>query len=490
MDNPVKIVPTKEQQDIVSAATDTTDNILISAHAGASKSFTLELIAHALPDVNMLCLAFNKKIAMELQERLPRNCTAQTLNSLGHRAWAAAIGKRLNLYPGKVFAIVKDLADNNCTDQEKTEVWKGLSFILSSINLGKAAGWVPDAIAKEHPKCVPLVDDDELLSMLEEIPSDTEWAIIRHASIRSIEQALEGTIDYNDQLLMPTVFRAPFPIYSLILVDEAQDLSELNHVMLQKIYRRRIIAVGDACQAIYAFRGAHEQGMEQLKRRFDMIEYPLSCSFRCPEAIVNHVLWRAPMMTSWEGNPTKGKVGFLAEWNPADIPAGSAILCRNNAPLFRVALQLLAAGRYPHLWGNDISDGLLKTMKSLGSENMLQEDALLELEDYEIRQAKKVKAKGKLRDKVACIRILLEAKPTLGEAISYLQNLAAMTGNIDLSTGHKAKGSEWKNVYFLDEELVKHEGQDRNLRYVICTRSKDQLTYINSILPVQQQEDD
>ena len=69
----------------------------IKALAGAAKTSTLVLIAKALPNVRMLCLAFNKKIATEMEARLPSNCTAMTLNSLGHRTWAECSGRRLVL---------------------------------------------------------------------------------------------------------------------------------------------------------------------------------------------------------------------------------------------------------------------------------------------------------------------------------------------------------------------------------------------------------
>jgi ATP-dependent exoDNAse (exonuclease V) beta subunit len=47
-------------------------------------------------------------------------------------------------------------------------------------------------------------------------------------------------------------------------------------------------------------------------------------------------------------------------------------------------------------------------------------------------------------------------------------------------TGHGAKGLEFDHVYFLDQGLVGKEDQEPNLRYVICTRAKETLTYIRS----------
>ena len=90
--------PTPEQLRIISAASSTPDNLIISALAGAAKTSTLVLIAEALPKTSILCISFNKKIATEMKERLPANCTSMTLNSLGHRVWGDTLGKRLALF--------------------------------------------------------------------------------------------------------------------------------------------------------------------------------------------------------------------------------------------------------------------------------------------------------------------------------------------------------------------------------------------------------
>lgn len=86
--------PSEEQVAVVNAAVSTKENLLISALAGAAKTSTLKLLAHALPDVNMICLAFNKAIATEMAAELPSNCTSMTLNSLGHRVWGQYVRTR------------------------------------------------------------------------------------------------------------------------------------------------------------------------------------------------------------------------------------------------------------------------------------------------------------------------------------------------------------------------------------------------------------
>jgi superfamily I DNA/RNA helicase len=116
-------------------------------------------------------------------------------------------------------------------------------------------------------------------------------------------------------IFMPTIFAAPFPSYKLVMVDEAQDLSLIQHVMLNKLCRAsRLIAVGDPCQSIYGFRGAHQDSMDHLKKTFDMETLYLTTSFRCPVAVTQLAQRRAPDMNapSWA---QAGSVNIRLDWN-------------------------------------------------------------------------------------------------------------------------------------------------------------------------------
>lgn len=469
--------PTPEQSAIVAEAVNTKDNLIIGALAGAAKTSTLELIAEALPDVNTICLAFNKKIAEEMRLKLPASYTVKTLHALGLSVWQNTIGKRCKVV-NKMYKILKETIDALPSDEQE-EAWKHSSYILTAVGKLKNAGYIPNSCASLI-KCQPLCDNETMRDALDEEISELEYDLLVEISTISFHQSLQGIIDYDDMVMMPSLCKAVYPIFTNILVDETQDLSPLNHMMLKKLYRRRIIAVGDSCQAIYAFRGADEAGMRSVAKLFDCTPLSLSVSFRCPPRIVEHVHWRAPDMTAWEGNPHEGHVETKQFWDFSSIPDNAAIICRNNAPLYALAVKLLKTGRYPNLWGNDLSKGLLTVMKKLGPRNMTQEDAITALAHYENEQAQRVKNISALKDKVDCITIFLTEKETLGKAMDYAENVFQMSGQVHFMTGHKSKGHEFEDVFFLDEDLVTKDGQDPNLRYVICTRSLKNLTYIRS----------
>lgn len=476
--------PTPEQQAIVAAATDTSDNLLVSALAGAAKTSTLVLVAEALPTTQILCLAFNKKIADEMNERLPRNCTAMTLNSLGHRVWGDAIGRRLRIESSKTFDLLTAALETSDDPLFKREVYEIFADVVRTVDFGKACGWIPDSFSHPMFKAKRLMDDTEFFEHIDEHYSEEIQSLIVSISCKSLTMAFDGVCDYGDQILMPTVFHGAFPRYPLTLVDEAQDLSALNHVMLRKLVgtgekARRLIAVGDPCQAIYGFRGAHQESMELLRKEFAMTELMLSVSFRCPIKIVEHAQWRAPHM-KWPEWAKTGEVRWLNDWGVDDITDDSAIICRNNAPLFALAIKLLKNGRYAELLGNDIGKGLMKVMRKFGGHDLPQSQLLEKIGQWEEQKiaAAKSRAAGGIRDRAECMRIFARQGDDLGAALAFAQHVFNSRGPVKLMTGHKSKGLEFPDIFFLDEGLIGDEGQELNLRYVIQTRAKETLTYV------------
>ena len=468
---------TAEQQAIVTAARDTEDNLLVSALAGAAKTTTLVELAKVI-ERQTLCLAFNKKIALEMQTKLPPHCTAMTLNSMGHRAWGRALGKRLKVEEKKSYLIMRGLVEKLDGD-DRDWGFENLSDLMRNLDSGKIAGWVPDSY-RGTAKARPLMTDDEFFAWLDFEPDRLEQDLLIAAMLESIHQSYQGTIDFNDQIYMSTLFPAAFDLYPVVMVDEAQDLSALNHATLRKLHPKRLIAVGDACQSIYGFRGAHEDSMNLLRETFSMREMTLSISFRCPSSVVTEARWRAPHM-QWPDWAKPGEVAHWTKWTADQLPSDAVILCRNNAPLFNMAIRLIKSGRYPELVGNDIGRSLIKIMKKFGPESMSQKEVLLSINEWAAAKKRKARNPDRVEDQADCMRIFAEQGDTLGQALLYAETIFNQSGPVKLMTGHKSKGLEFDNVYILDQHLINMKyGQDRNLKYVMQTRSKNTLTYIAS----------
>jgi superfamily I DNA/RNA helicase len=476
------MTPTPEQQAIIEAALTTSDNLLINALAGAAKTTTLELICKALPVQPILSLAFNKRIAEEMTKRLPGHVSARTLNSVGHRVWAQACPKKLSLDTKKSYSILKDIIDAY-PRRDKSEAYETFSETLKAVGAAKVAGFVPDST---YPNAKRLTTSSAFYESFEEVPESDQRKLIEEVLTESIRRAYAGGIDFDDQIYMPTLFGGTFPRFPLVMVDEAQDLSPLNHEMLKRLVTGRIIAVGDPWQSIYGFRGAVHNGMESLKNHFSMREMGLSISFRCPIEVVKNARFRAPHM-QWPEWAKEGRVNALETWNSRDIPDNAAIICRNNAPLFSLAFKLLRSGRGIKLVGFDIGPSLVKTLKKLGPEHMTQEDLNAAISKWERERLAKSRAKSTIHDKAECLRVFSSFGATLGEALAYAENLFSVSGPIQLLSGHKAKGLEWETVYHLDPwripsrfaESDEDREQELNVRYVIETRAKENLYLVN-----------
>lgn len=501
--------PTAEQQAIIDAAKTTRDNILVQALAGASKTTTLELVAKALAGIPILCLAFNKRIAEEMAKRLPSHCVAKTLNSIGHTAWGQHTGIRLNLQKNKMGDILKGFSLSRGEQDELREVF---SDVIRLASRAKLYGYIPDG---HYEEAVHLIDRETLEEVLaeDEYP-DLAWALLDRMVLTSIKLALSGTIDFDDQIYMSSLFGAPMPRFPLTLVDEAQDLSPLNHYMIQRLVEsRRIIAVGDKFQSIYGFRGAVSDGMEVLRQRFQMKEFRLSISFRCPRAVVEKARSRAPYMQypewaidgevidltkqeGWKvpnlyGQDSENRVVVAegtATWGPSLFPPGAAVVCRNNAPILSLGLKLLRSGRGVTIRGMDISKRLTKILREFGDTDMPREELLEHLARWRANKLREGKLKEEtIEDRYACLTVFAEATDTLGAAIAHAEALFAAEGPIELLSGHKSKGLEWNNVFHLDPwrcpspyaRRFEEKEQEANLEYVITTRAKQTLTLIN-----------
>jgi len=458
-------------------------NLLVNALAGAAKTSTLRFLAKYLPVEDCLSVAFNKRIADEMSKVLPDHVKCATMNSVGHRVWAAAIGKRLTVETKKNYNLVKELIDI-LPKRERNEAYDIFGDITKAISRAKLSGYIPAGTTGKG-----LLTADEFFGGLEEAPDDWFIDLVNQALKTGIKQAYAGLIDFDDQIYMPTLFGGSFPVNRRVMVDEAQDLSPLNHAMVQKLVgaSTQLTAVGDPWQSIYAFRGADTSSMPKLRDTFDMHEMTLSVSFRCPISVIQNAHKRVPHM-KWPSWAKQGVVKELLEWDAASIPDGAAIICRNNAPLMSLAYMLLQAKRGVHMVGTDLGPQLVKALKKLGGGNltMPQEKVYEAIDLWEQDKLRRSRNSDTVTDKAQCLRVFAGFGSTLGSAIAFCEHIFAAQGPIQLLSGHKAKGLEWNTVYHLDPQRIPSpwakDGealeQELNIRYVIETRSKEALYFV------------
>lgn len=142
------------------------------------------------------------------------------------------------------------------------------------------------------------------------------------------------------------------------------------------------------------------------------------------------------------------------------------------------AFKLLSHGHSVSVAGSDVGPRLIATLRRLGPETLTQGQTLSAIDNWEAERLDRESPTA--RDMAECMRIFARHSDSLGTALAYAEHLFAQKGTIQLLTGHKAKGLEFADVYHLDPWLCKETEQDRNLSYVISTRSEDRLTEIGS----------
>jgi len=192
------------------------------------------------------------------------------------------------------------------------------SDAIRAVGAAKTAGLVPKGT---KPASRPLVPDStqtwlQLMRRYEFDITISLLPLLRKVLLQSIQESFAGLLDFADQLYMPVCFYASYPAYHTVLVDEAQDLSPIQHKMVELINPTRVIAVGDPKQAIYAWRGACTNSMELFQEQLHAQEFPLTMCFRCSKAVVKEAKKvRVPEM-QWGPSAPRGSVESWPSWSP------------------------------------------------------------------------------------------------------------------------------------------------------------------------------
>jgi DNA helicase-2/ATP-dependent DNA helicase PcrA len=462
------MTPTPEQSAILDFVATSKSNLMIRARAGCGKSSTLKLIDATLRTPTLV-ICFNKSIAEEAKASLDFRSTTsiKTMNSIGHGIWSTYLQRKLALDFQKPLTIYRTFIDE-APRAERSHLWALYDSVRNGVDMARSIGYIPAKHAKAKSS---LADWHAVERRMDETPLAEVHALVDRVLTESIHLAYEGTIDFNDQVYMPALFGGIFPTFPTVLIDEYQDLSPINRELVRKLTRSsRQIGVGDEAQAIYEFRGADAKAMPTAIEDFSMSVLPLSVSFRCPEVITSNVHWHVPDIRSANAG------GIVESLEEVSIEPSSAVLCRYNAPLLSLAMALLAQGQKVDVAGIDIGARVIKLLSKLGDESMTRTQTLSAINNW---QAEKESLDSKsAADTAACMRVFANSGTTLGTALAYARHIFAASGEIRFLSGHRAKGMEFDHVYHLNSSHIKQGGQEQNIHYVIDTRPRSRLTYI------------
>lgn len=313
------MTPTIEQKAIVDAAV-AGKNVAVQALAGCAKSSTLYLIAEALPQKNILYIAFNKAIVEEAEGKMPSNCTCKTVHSVAYKHSSAEITKKLRGKKPYNPTLAKDLGLSFITvkDQDGDEVK------LSPLRL---LGWVRKTVLRY------MQSSDKMLAK-EHIYIDPDYrdmssiADARTDVLSAAKKLWAIYINPDDSTMIPhDVYLKLFGLsginlgYDLILSDENQDVSGVMLSILESQKGSQKVYCGDSYQKIYSFTGSID-----LKPDDSFVKLTLSTSFRYGQGVADTAQTVLDMLGCTQKLIGLGKETVVDEDRTPDV-----IICRTNA---------------------------------------------------------------------------------------------------------------------------------------------------------------
>ena len=493
---PPKHVPTPEQERIVTAVRRGIGRLMVVARAGAAKTTTLTWCAREIRSGG-IALAFNRGIAREMAQALPRRFRASTLNAQGMRVLTRNGTRPWTIEATKIPRLLAEAA-SNAREADRGRLWARYDEMLSHLRRAQCEGWLPDKRARAPWDSLPGIDDQTMRASVQWEATPLELATMTRVGRESWRLAVEeGCIDLTDQLLLPAACDLDVRHERAVLIDEAQDLSRVDHALTMKMIgsSTQVIAVGDPFQAIYGFRGAMEGSMQTLKRMHRLRTGRLSTTFRCATEIVREAIKREPRvhdLRARDGAP-RGEVRDAGVVDPLTLPAGVTVLCRNNAPLVKLCIARIDAG-HPVLMRNTATlRAARETLRHIENQGHTERgQAIAAIDQWEEEALIEARTEGRRRaiaDQAETLKALLRnGKASVADALRTVDRTLSPDHDpaaVQLSTIHGAKGLEWPEVWWLDQQLCKpdEEPQDAHLIYVAITRAKERLVYCRSKEP-------
>ena len=481
-------------------------NAVISASAGSGKTYTIIKLLDYIPkDKKVLIVAFNRDIRQEIKAKVinagHKNVQVDTFHSLGYKILNANFNRRfVNTDPNEYK--YSNYISNNISQLSTINTFRlgkqfsqYLSNIQNLVNFGRC--YLSETVEDLDKVCerygiICIADEKEVAVKV------LEWG----------EKCLDE-IDYTDMVWLPNTLHldSKFYKYDWIIVDECQDLNMVEKDMLFTCRRMgtRMLFFGDKAQAIYSFSGADSEAFDKLRELEDTIQLPLSISYRCPKNIVEYVHYLVPTIEYDKKNKIKGEI--IENANLSDVKDGDMILCRNNAPLAKIYIELLRNGIKTKILGKDYSANLSKTIKNTKEEllnvDLSMQGVFSKLYDifYDLVETTMHKQNitkeealtsssiiAKL-DEIKVLEILSEGLTTSKELQERINDIFTdnKESGIILSTIHKSKGLESPNVYIACKSLMPSKTakqpweieQENNLIYVAYTRTKNKLGFLD-----------
>lgn len=468
---------TQEQENILTLSSQGTD-LKVSAYAGTGKTFTLkQLTKKVFHKKQGIYLAFNKAIATEAQKKFGQNIKTTTFHALAYSQTDSSILKKLTAPRYLPEQAIKDFGLKNIpiVDQltRKTidfTAYKQFTVINQSITM----------FCRDNAKYITKKHVEDALP---------EWINLSFYNSSIVTVLLPHVIKYWEMLTDDTTqikishdiylklwaMSSPMLNTDYILIDEAQDSDPIMLQILKNQSCQRIF-VGDKFQSIYGFRGA-----ENAMQRLLIPEARLTQSFRFGDKIAD----QGNLILS---TILKEKIPLIGNPSISSFVGGlespSAILVRNNASAFKIALEKLLDNKKVRLEldTETLKKNLQDAIKLKANENNLD----INSEFFGFRDWASVLqyAEENELDSLSALAKLIE-KETPEKLLFVLNRLDEVVDQKDIdcivSTAHKSKGLEYSSVQIYDDFKFNRSFNPligKNCQQPLMTEDEARLLYV------------
>lgn len=359
-----------------------TGSAVIEAVAGSGKTSTLidciERITRTTRDVQprILFVTFNRANCDHAVQRLKNAAVrvdVRTFNSIGFEICKQHNNTVCvdNLKRKRAFREQVELRVNMAAAKHRAaerQLWlQSWPFIDHCLQRARSIGVLPfdrDAHDPDTRFVDPVFICDATVDHTHLLPKNVaaDATVVTSAVCSSISQLVSDVlsaliadrcnIDFADQVYQPVVYRSRIHHpYDWIFVDEAQDVSSVQHALLRLLCNpsgiTRLCAAGDSSQSLYAFRGADADSMNRLQTLFDAVRLPLHTSFRCPERVVALAKCIVPSIRA-ATDAVHGET-HRCHWTASrllgNLQAGDLVVAPRNADLMNIILLDTASGK-------------------------------------------------------------------------------------------------------------------------------------------------
>lgn len=512
---------TAEQSDIFYTIQKGIGNVCIKAVAGSGKSTVAIGSIFLLPNsASILVLAHNKTVANHLRTSLSEGgkdmskVKVMTFHSYGFRLLEST-----NIIDFKKAKKTED--SNSPNDKYAKYIRENINNLSSTYknlsasqklkyknNIKKLVEYAQLNLKQSYNEIIEIAALYGITLISDE--PDCVLKVLKWGQTEGITQ-----FSYPDYLWLPSELNIRVPSYlkfDYVFVDEAQDMSPAQQNLVKKAVHRttRIIMMGDDHQAINMWCGAEINAMDKLKKRFPSALWhnmTLTTNYRCGKNIIAYTNAKNILnglnfcITPFEKAP-KGDVIIGGHLN--EIKNGDLVLCRMTAPLMELFLKFKKEGKTVALKGEGIEISLRDFLLNINFDNIddIYNEAynsFTELKNKAIAQFNcNEKDALKIKDVLDSCQLLKIIESMKSYAISkqeMLQIIDDSLKNIDigncitLSTIHRAKGDESKNVFiicpslmpspFMNPNNLQDVYEEKNLQYVALTRAKENLIFVD-----------